>query len=197
MFFPKDRSRDRFMKTAYPHLDFVFSVAFRLSGNRYDAEDLTQEAFVIAFQKLHQLKDPEKCKPWLLSILRNLYLRSQEKNRPGLLKVQDDEEYSSILENLVREETPEDIFAEKNQFHEVQKILNSLPEKYKTPLILHYTEEWSYKEIAQGLDLPMGTVMSRIGRGRELIKKELIRRQTPRERGQVITPVFARGSRKG
>lgn len=196
MFFLKGaRHREQFLKTVYPHLDFVFNMAYRLSGNRYDAEDLAQETFAIAFQKLHQLKEADKCRPWLLAILRNLYLRGCEKKRPELLEVVEDEDYFSILEGVAAGDNPEESLIEKSTAQEVQKILGGLPEKYKTPLVLFYAEEWSYQEIAEGLDLPMGTVMSRIGRGREMVKKELLKGRKRQGEGKVID--FARSSRIG
>jgi len=197
VFFRRSVSEERFMQVAYPHLDFVFNMALRLSGNRYDAEDLTQETFAIAFRKLHQLKDEQRCKFWLLSILRNIFLRGREKCRPELLDVQSDEDYVTVLENLAGEGNPEEILLDKSAAQEVQAILGGLPEKYQTPLILFYTEEWSYQEIAEGLELPMGTVMSRIGRGRELLKKGLLDRRQGRGQGKVIRPIFAGASRKG
>ena len=197
MFFRRSVSEERFMQVAYPHLDFLFNMALRLSGNRYDAEDLTQETFATAFRKLHQLKDEERCKFWLLSILRNLFLRGREKSRPELLDVPNDEDYVAVLENLVGEGNPEEILLDKSAAQEIQTILGGLPEKYQTPLILFYTEEWSYQEIAEGLELPMGTVMSRIGRGRELVKKRLLDRRQGRGQGKVIRPIFDGASRKG
>lgn len=185
------------MQVAYPHLDFVFNMALRLSGNRYDAEDLTQETFATAFRKLHQLKDEGRCKFWLLSILRNLFLRSRERCRPELLDVQSDEDYILVLDSLVGERNPEEILLDKGAAQEVQAILGGLPEKYQTPLILFYTEEWTYQEIADGLELPMGTVMSRIGRGRELVKKRLLERRQARGQGKVIRASFPGASRKG
>lgn len=197
MFFRRSISEERFMQVAYPHLDFVFSMALRLSGNRYDAEDLTQETFAVAFRKLHQLKDEQRCKFWLLSILKNLFLRGREKSRPELLNVASDEDYLTVLENLVGEGNPEELLLDKGAAQEVQAILDGLPEKYQTPLILFYTEEWSYQEIAEGLELPMGTVMSRIGRGRELVKKGLLHRRQAHCQGKVIRPSFAGTARKG
>jgi RNA polymerase sigma-70 factor (ECF subfamily) len=185
------------MTLADPHLDFIFNVAFRLSGNRYDAEDLSQETMTVAFDKFSQLKDHERVRYWLLAILRNLYLRSHEKQRPTLLDVPDEESYNSVFERMTAEGTPESEFFEIDSAREVQGVLNRLPEKYKTPLILFYTEEWSYREIADGLDLPMGTVMSRIARGRDLVKKELLQsRKTKGERKVIFTDFSRRGGGK-
>lgn len=197
MLFKSDRRRKQFLETVYPHLNFVFNVAFRLSGNHYDAEDLTQETFTVAFQKLHQLKEPGKCRYWLLAILRNLYLRGGEKQRPELLEVAEDDDYCTILESLVAEGDPEKELIQKTAAQEVQRILLGLPEKYKTPLVLFYGEEWSYQEIAEGLEMPIGTVMSRLGRGRELMKRKLLEGRRRQEKGKVIKPLFAMAARTG
>ncbi len=195
LFFKGARHREQFLQTVYPKLSFVFNMAYRLSGNRYDAEDLTQETFSIAFQKLHQLKDEGKCKSWLLAILRNLYLNGCEKKRPDLLEAAEDEDYFSMIEGLATGDNPEEFLIEKAGTQEVQKIVGALPEKYMTPLVLFYTEEWSYREISEGLDLPIGTVMSRIGRGREMVKKEILEGRKRQGVTKVID--FARNSRKG
>ena len=197
MIFNQRRNRERFMKVAYPHLDLVYNVALRLSGSSFDAEDLTQETFAAAFRKLHQLKDPERARFWLLSIVRNLYLRSREKNQPELLNVPDEASYAAIFNNLVGSDCPEKNYFNRATAQSIQTTLNNLPEKYQTPLILFYTEEWSYREISTGLDLPMGTVMSRIARGRDLMKKALLHEVRPRERGKVISGDFAQATCTG
>ena len=187
---------DEFLKTVYPCLDFVFNIAFRLSGNRYDAEDLTHETFTIAYQKLHQLREPRKCRYWLLMIARNLYLRSCAKKCPGLLEVSEIEDYLAVLENMVAEDDPEKLLIKKTTTLEIQKLLQGLPEKYKTPLVLFYTEEWSCQEIAEALKVPMGAVMSRIGRGRELMKKKILEGGR-RQRGANVIPLCAGFPQKG
>ncbi len=185
------------MKVAYPHLDFVYNVALRLSGSSFDAEDLVQETFTAAFRKLHQLKNPERARFWLLTMLRNIYLRSLEKRRPELLNVPDDENYARTFDNLSGSDCPEKNFFDRAAAQSVQDSLNSLPEKYQTPLILFYTEEWSYREISAGLDLPMGTVMSRIARGRDLMKKALLSDDKHQGRGKVIVADFAHSTVMG
>lgn len=173
LFFSERRRRRQFQELAAPCLDFVHNVAFRLTGNRYDAEDLTQETFAVAFRKLHQLREPERCRYWLLAILRNLHRREQTSARVELLTGMDDD-YWDCLEATAQALTPEDIWAAAGAAREIEKYLRELPEKYRLPLILHYTEEWSYQEIAEGLELPLGTVMSRLSRGRELLKRKLL-----------------------
>lgn len=185
------------MTVAYPHLDFIYNVALRLSGSSFDAEDLTQEAFTVAFHKINQLKNPDKSRFWLLSIVRNLYLRSLEKSRPELLKVSDDEGYTAALDNLQGVDCPEKDYFERATAQSVQDALNRLPEKYKTPLILFYAEEWSYREISEGLEIPMGTVMSRISRARDLLKKSLPKEIHPLGKGKLISADFAKRSLAG
>ncbi len=197
LLFKKSRSKKKFMEVAYPHLDLLYNVAFRLTGNRYDAEDLTQETFATALDKFHQLRELDRCKYWLLTILRNHFLRGVEKRRPELLDVPDDLAYASILESLVAEGDPETLFLKKTAATEVQSVLNALPEKYKLPIILFYTEGWAYKGIAEGLELSLGTVMSRLSRGRELMKKEILRRRRAAKAGKLITANFSRSARKG
>ncbi len=194
MFFWKRNNQDVFMEVAYPHLDFVYNMARKLSGNSFDAEDLVQETFTIAFRKVHQLKDHDKARPWLLAILRNLYLRSREKNRPELLDVPDEESYVAVLEKLVSSDSPESNVLQKHESREFQRALKELPEKYKTPLILFYSEEWSYRQISEALDLPLGTIMSRLSRGRDLLKKALLADVGPRKQGKVIAADFAPSS---
>lgn len=174
MFFREARRREAFDRWLQPLAGFAYGIAFRLTGNSFDAEDLTQEAFATAYRKLHQLRDPGKAKPWLVRILRNLYLRSLEKNGPELLEVEDGETYAELLERLVSEEDPEARLSEASEARRVQAFLLDLPEKYRTPLILFSMEEWTYTEIAEALEIPIGTVMSRISRGRTLLKQRLV-----------------------
>lgn len=175
-----------------PHLDYVYNVAYRLTGNRYDAEDLAQETFVVACRKLTQLREPERCRQWLLAILRNLYRCERGQKRPELL-VADHEEYGDFMAAAAGQATPEELWASAGGAREVQELLLELPEKYRLPLILHYSEEWSYQEIATGLEMPLGTVMSRLNRGRELLKKKIILRKKRRAVGnKIVVPLFGR-----
>ncbi len=189
MFFRANREEE-FMRLAYPHLSLVFNVAFRLTGNCYDAEDLTQETFTIAYQKIRQLREKEKCRAWLLTILRNLYLRGRSKKQPELLEVDESgDDYWLLLEKYSATPSHDELADEAILAEEVQKLLLDLPEKYRLPLVLYYSEEFSCQQIAETIDLTIGTVMSRLGRGRELLKKKMLRRQRQAV-GSVIFPAF-------
>jgi RNA polymerase sigma-70 factor (ECF subfamily) len=147
------------------HYAALYRYAYRLSGSSVDAEDLTQEAFCKAQLNLSQLRDPDRARPWLFSILRNAYLH----------RVRADRQHPCVsLEGLadLPEPTPEpppEIDPER-----LQQALNELPEVYRTPVILFYFEDFSYRDIAEQMDLPLGTVMSRLARARDFLRSRLI-----------------------
>ncbi len=145
------------------HYQSLYRYAFRLSGSAADAEDLTQETFGKALTRLAQLRDPERAKPWLFQILRNGYLhRLRDEKRRKLLPL------DTVPE--LPEQTGE---IEGIDPEELQKALNGLEESFRTPLILFYFEDFSYRDIAEQLDLPMGTVMSRLARAKAYLKAKL------------------------
>ena len=147
------------------HYIALYRYAFRLSGSAADAEDLTQEAFCKAQTKLGQLREPDRVKPWLFSILRNEYLHRVRAER---------HEKCVSLVGLgdLPERSPEplpDIDPER-----LQRALNELPEVFRTPIILYYFEEFSYRDIAEQMDLPLGTVMSRLARAKAHLRTRLL-----------------------
>jgi RNA polymerase sigma-70 factor (ECF subfamily) len=152
-------------------------MALRYTGNGYDAEDMVQETFYTAFKSFHQLRNESKCKSWLFTILRNIYLKElRQKGRMREVEYGEDSDYVSYLEEAADPFDMEKTFEKNMESSRIQHILNGLPEKYKSPLLLCYMEDMSYKEISDILDIPMGTVMSRLARGKTLLKKELLRR---------------------
>lgn len=166
-------ARKEFKKLAYPHMALLYNVALKYCGNEFDAEDIVQETYLMAFDKFHQLRDKSKCKPWLLTILRNNFLKTYHKNKGQQKLSQPD--YVYHLKSSLEAESPDDILAEASSRTVIQKAVNQLPEKYKTILILYYMQQLRYKEIAKALDIPMGTVMSRLTRARHALKSILLR----------------------
>ncbi len=158
-----------FERLAIPYLDFIYRSAYRLSGNSYDAEDLSQETFRMAFEKFEQLKDIAKIKSWLFMILRNCYFQQIKKQK----------RYVDIDIDLVNY-NPREVQNSGKEFmnhvlsENIQRALDKLSEKYKTPVILSYMGGYSYQEIADMLQIPIGTVMSRIARGKAFLKKEIL-----------------------
>jgi len=146
------------------HYEALFRYAYRLTGSSADAEDLTQETFGKAFTRLSQLREEDRAKAWLFRILRNLYLH----------KVRDDKRHRIVpldavgdLANRKEQDSPE---IEPEQ---LQQALNELEEGFRTPLILFYFEEFSYRDIAEQMELPIGTVMSRLARAKSYLRAKL------------------------
>lgn len=155
----------------------LYRYAYRLSGTATDAEDLTQEAFFKAQVQFAQLRDPGRVKAWLFSILRNAYLhrvRSEQQRRLVSLDQVPD----------LPEPPPEPLPEIEPQ--RLQEALNELPEVFRTPVILYYFEDFSYRDIAEQMELPMGTVMSRLARAKTYLRAKLLAQpvlaDTPRRR---------------
>lgn len=178
--------RARFKELTFPHLEFLYNVALKYSGKTYDAEDIVQETMYTAYRKFHQLRDEEKCRQWLFSILRTTFLRELRlrKKRPLL------DDGSGYLKNITEESADSlaVILEKKIDREQVQQVLQTLPEKHKSPLILYYMEDMTYQEIADFLGIPIGTVMSRLARAKKQMKKALLKlMQKKRGSKKVIT----------
>jgi len=147
------------------HYVTLYRYAYRLSGSGADAEDLVQDTFCKAQTSLSQLRDPERARPWLFSILRNAYLhraRTREQQRCVPLDGVGD------LAEPLPESLP-DIDSEQ-----LQLALNELPEVYRTAIVLYYFEGFGYREIAEQMELPIGTVMSRLARAKAFLRSRLL-----------------------
>jgi RNA polymerase sigma-70 factor, ECF subfamily len=147
------------------HYQSLYRYAFRLTGSAADAEDLTQEAFCKAQINLAQLRDAERAKPWLFSILRNAYLHRVRAAR---------QQPCVSLDGVgdVPEPSPENL-PEIDQ-EQLQQALQELPEVFRSPIILYYFEDFSYRDIAEQMDLPLGTVMSRLARAKAYLRVRLL-----------------------
>ncbi len=146
------------------HHEVLFRYAYRLSGSVPDAEDLTQQAFLNAQQKLGQVRSSESVRSWLLAIVRNCFLKSCQKRRPLAA-----EDLRVDLESFPSR-VPE---AEAIDRERLQKALDELPPLYRVVLAMFYFEDCSYREIAEKLDLPVGTVMSRLARAKGYLRTRL------------------------
>lgn len=141
----------------------LYRFAYRLSGSAADAEDLTQQTFLMAQTNLHQLREPEHAKAWMFAILRNTYLKGKRRERQAeIVSLQNAPEPSQACDEAVQLRT-----------EELQAVLDELPDEFREPLILFYFQEFSYKEIADLLDVPLGTVMSRLARGKKHLRSRL------------------------
>jgi RNA polymerase sigma-70 factor (ECF subfamily) len=157
-------SQRRVRELVESHYVPLYRYAYRLSGSAADAEDLTQEAFCKAQMQLHQLRDAGKAKAWLFSILRNAYLHRRRADR----------QHACVSLNGVADlaaptaELPAEVDPER-----LQRALNELPEAFRTPVILFYFEDFSYRDIAEQMEVPIGTVMSRLARAKAHLRARL------------------------
>lgn len=141
----------------------LYRYAFRLSGESARAADLTQQTFLTAQVRLVQLRDSGSARNWLCAILRNLFLKEQR--RSALVKFQS---LSSVADPLSERESDSPVDSEQ-----LQAALMELTEEFRSPLILFYFEEFTYREIADHMQVPVGTVMSRLARAKALLRKRL------------------------
>lgn len=144
------------------HYSFVFGFLYRLSGSRDDAEDLTQQTFMSAHSSLSQLREPSKARGWLCTIGRNAFLKMVSKRKRASV------ELDALPE--IAEETNAD--SEIDGEH-LQNLLNQMPEEFRSTLIMFYYEGSSYREIAERMEIPIGTVMSRLARGKAWLRRRL------------------------
>lgn len=182
-------SNQAFRKLAYPHMKLLYNVALKYTRNVFDAEDIVQETYLMAFNKFHQLKDPSSCKPWLLRILRNNFLKNCQKNKNQQRLSETD--YIEFLKNHIKQKDAEETLVEKSGINMLQTAIDKLPIKYREVLILYYMDDMLYKDIANTLVIPMGTVMSRLTRAREGLKKCLLK-QMPRTNEKILNINFKR-----
>lgn len=175
---PDARARDRFAEDAASHLDALYAVACRLTRNPTEAEDLVQDALVKAMRAKDQFQPGTNLKAWLFRILTNTFINKYR--RGGLERsVFDGPDADPLVDGWVSASTmrqlrdPEQVALMPIVEGEVKKALDALPTEFKLAVILCDVEEFSYEEIAQIMGCPIGTVMSRLHRGRKLLQRSL------------------------
>ena len=140
----------------------LFAIAYWWTGSRADAEELTQEAFFQAYRSRSSLRDLESVRAWLIGIMRHCYSQMRHKNHNG-------SEFP--LDELVQEAGDHDPLSP--DVLALHQSLAKLDEGHRLPLVMFYFQELSYREIAEALELPIGTVMSRLSRARRLLHQSL------------------------
>lgn len=195
---PAMADRATFSEQAMPHMSALYAAAMRLTRNAADAEDLVQETYLRAYRGFEGFRDGTNLKAWLYKILSNTFINTYrtKQRRPTEVELDEVPDWSLYprmggLEAVELGRTPEAEVLDAIPDAEVKAALESLPDQFRLAVILCDIEEFSYKEIADILDVPIGTVMSRIHRGRKLLQQRLA--EYASERGLVPTPVTAGG----
>lgn len=172
--------RADFHEEALPHMDAVFRFALRLSGSKDQAEDLVQETFLRAFRSWEKYTPGTQCKSWLFTICRNVFLRQRERGKRHDEIVSENVDRNSGPFEVVNpvwvkavKADPEGEFFDAIVDEVVLQHIQNLPEDYRTAVLLSDLEGMSYQEIAEMTDVPVGTVKSRLFRGRRILQEAL------------------------
>lgn len=161
---------------ARAHHAAVYRYAYRLCGNATEAEDLTQQTFLIAVRKVHQVREADRACSWLLAVVRSCFLKSIRKLRPvavgGLEQEPEQTELAPELDEVDRER--------------LTTALADLPGEFRVVVLMFYFEELSYQEIASELEIPIGTVMSRLSRAKGHLRRKLVS-ETSNGKGSCVS----------
>jgi RNA polymerase sigma-70 factor, ECF subfamily len=175
---------DGFAREALSHLDSLYGAALRLTRRPADAEDLVQETYLKAFRASAQFERGTNLKAWLFTILHNTFrnMRRHELRNPVDV---DSETVDRAVDAAAGDRTPEQLLTRATLDADLQLALDALPEAFRQAVWLRDVEEFSYAEIAAMVGVPIGTVMSRISRGRRLLYARLAETRLAATGGQT------------
>jgi RNA polymerase sigma-70 factor, ECF subfamily len=169
-----------FTDVAMQYMPALYSAALRMTRNRSDAEDLVQETYLKAYRSFGSFTEGTNLKAWLYRILTNTYINAYRaaKRRPEITDVEDVEDlylYRRLApgDGQAPDRSAEEVALDSFTDDEVKSAIESLPEAFRIAVLLADVEGFSYREIAEITDVPIGTVMSRIHRGRRALQKAL------------------------
>ncbi|MCZ6907504.1 MAG: sigma-70 family RNA polymerase sigma factor [Deltaproteobacteria bacterium] len=191
LLFSLDRKKElkvEFKRVALPQLSHLYTSAFYLTKDKAEAEDLVQETYIRALRFFDKFKPGTNCRAWLLTILRNLFINRYRQKRQEPEKV-DWERIEQVYESMVEQgekaerDNPENHLISQLMDEEVERALRELPEEYRMAIVLVDIEELSYEETAKVMECAIGTVRSRISRGRRILQVAL--RNYALERGLI------------
>lgn len=179
---PPSRTEDarRFERHLVPILDAAYGTALHLTHNPHDAEDLVQEAAFLAFRAFHQFEEGTRFKAWYFRILTNLFYQRMRKKKREPVTVELDEapalymfDRSHQVGLAAHAPDPADFIMSRLTTEQVSRAIAALPEEYRVVAALYFMEDFGYQEIADIVDCPLGTVRSRLHRGRRTLQKSL------------------------
>ncbi|UCF21590.1 MAG: sigma-70 family RNA polymerase sigma factor [Gemmatimonadota bacterium] len=167
------RKQREFEREALAHLDTLYNVALRLTGSAPDAEDLVQDTVTKAYGAWDKYERGTNCRAWLVTILRNTFINQyrRKSKRPTPVEFETVQDVS-VFEAL-QDRDPSGTFFRFIVDDEVKRAIQELPEEFRIPVVLSDVEGLSYAEIAEALELPVGTVKSRLFRGRRRLQQRL------------------------
>jgi RNA polymerase sigma-70 factor (ECF subfamily) len=184
-----EEDRARFQRDVLPLLDSLYSGALRMTRNPADAEDLVQETMLRAYRSFDRFEPGTNLKAWLFRIMTNAYINTYRKRQREPQKVSSDElEDFDLYQELKMHDpemsrTPETIVLDSLVDSDITEAIDSLPDQFRMAVLLSDVEGFSYAEMAEIMDVPLGTVMSRLHRGRKALQKRLW--ELARDRGIV------------
>ncbi|MFI0460590.1 MAG: sigma-70 family RNA polymerase sigma factor [Ilumatobacteraceae bacterium] len=192
-------SQEQFTSDAMQYAPQLFSTALRMTRNRSDAEDLVQETYIKGWRSFHTFQEGTNLRAWLFRIMTNTYINkyNAQKRKGTEVELDDVEElflYKRLgsIDQSQLSSSAEDQMIELFTDDEVKNALEALPEDFRMPVLLSDVDGFSYKEISEMLEIPIGTVMSRLHRGRKAMQKMLY--EYARERGLIIEPETVEGT---
>lgn len=173
--------REELEQEAISHLDSLYRTALRLTGHAADAEDLVQETYFRAFRFLHQFRAGTNLRAWLFRILRNTFINMYryKQRRPEQASIEETEEfylYNHLIESTFQpsSEQPDRAAIESLAIEQILDAIEKLPDDFRQVIMLVDVEEFSYREAAEIMDVPIGTVMSRLYRARRKLRSVLV-----------------------
>jgi RNA polymerase sigma-70 factor (ECF subfamily) len=190
--------KQRFQEEAMPLLDSLYAGALRMTRNPADAEDLVQDTLLRAYRAFDRFEPGTNLKAWLFRIMTNAYINTYRKKQREPLKVSQDEVEDFDLYRELKDhdpalsQTPETIVLDSLVDSDITEAIDDLPEQFRLAVVLSDVEDFSYAEIAEIMDVPLGTVMSRLHRGRKALQKRLW--ELARDRGIVKGSADGRAS---
>ncbi|MCX6515304.1 MAG: sigma-70 family RNA polymerase sigma factor [Actinobacteria bacterium] len=192
-------TKDQFTSDAMQYAPQLFSTALRMTRSRSDAEDLVQETYIKGWRSFHTFQEGTNLRAWLFRIMTNTYINkyNAQKRKGTEVELDDVEElflYKRLgaIDQSQLSSSAEDQMLELFTDDEVKNALESLPEDFRIPVLLSDVDGFSYKEIAEMLEIPIGTVMSRLHRGRKAMQKMLY--EYARDKGLIVEPETVEGS---
>lgn len=169
-----------FMEKSLPYFNSLYRSAIRFTDNTFDAEDLVQDTLLQAYKNFNTFEDGTNLNAWLHKILHNLYVNQYLSKKKESLNVSLDncDNFYIYREAMKKELDPEEVFLKKIETQDIESALNLLSETFKQIIMLRDIEGFSYKEIESILNLPEGTVKSKINRARKSMRKNLFNFKT-------------------